>query len=45
MKIKLNKTKVMRVCRNGSKREGGNAINKTIDGQVVEQVNQFNYLE
>ena len=35
----------MRVCRNGSKREERNAIlNKTTDGQVVEQVNQFRYL-
>ena len=39
MKINFKKTKVMRVCRDGSKREGGNAINITIDVQVVEQVN------
>ena len=26
MKIKVKKTKVMRVCRNGSKSEGGNSI-------------------
>ena len=34
----------MRVCRDGSKREGGNPINITKVGQVVEQVNQFRYL-
>ena len=31
----------MRVCRDGSKREG---VNITIDGQIVEEVNQFRYL-
>ena len=41
MKINVKKTKVMRVCRNGSKREGGNSINILIEGQLVEQVNQF----
>ncbi|CAF1496207.1 unnamed protein product [Didymodactylos carnosus] len=44
MKINVKKTKVMRVCRKGSKKEGGNPVNITIDGQVVEQVNQFRYL-
>ena len=44
MKINVKKTKVMRVCRNGSKREGGNSINIMIEGQWVEQVNQFRYL-
>ena len=34
----------MRVCRNGCKREGGNPINIKIEGQEVEQVNQFRYL-
>ena len=33
----------MRVCRDGSKREV-DAINITIDGLVVKQVNQFRYL-
>ena len=33
----------MRVYRDGSKRERGNAINITIDEQGVEQVNQFCY--
>ena len=31
-------------CRNESKKEGGNAINITIGGQIVEQVSQFRYL-
>ena len=44
IKINVKKTKVMRVCRDGSKREGGNAIKITIGEQVVEQVNQFRYL-
>ena len=45
MKINAKKAKVMGVCRDGSKREKrGNAINLTIDGRVVEQVNQFRYL-
>jgi len=44
MKINVKKTKVMRVCRQGNKKEGGNAINITIDGQAVEQVHQFRYL-
>ena len=44
MKINVKKTKVMRVCRNGSKREGSNSINILIEGQLVEQVNQFRYL-
>ena len=44
MKINVKKTKVMRVCKNGSKREGGNSINIMIEGQWVEQVNQFRYL-
>ena len=39
MKINVNKTKVVIIRRDGSKREGGNAINLTIDGQEVEQVN------
>ena len=34
----------MRACRNGSKREDGNSINIMIEGQWVEQVNQFRYL-
>ena len=33
MKIKVKKTKDMRICRNGSKREGGNSINKMKEGQ------------
>ena len=41
MKINVKKTKVMRVCRNASKGEGGNSINITIEEQGVEQVNQF----
>ena len=41
MKINVKKTKVMRVCRNGSKREGDNSINILIEEQLVEQVNQF----
>ena len=43
MKINVKKTKVMRVYRNGSKREVGNSINIMIDGLWVEQVNQFRY--
>ena len=31
MKINVKRTKVMRVCRNGSKREGDNSINTTIE--------------
>ena len=42
---KTRKIKGMRVCRNGCKREGGNSVNKMIEGQWVEQVNQFCYLE
>ena len=34
----------MRVCRDKNKIEGSNGINITIDGQEVEQVNQFRYL-
>ena len=49
MKIDAKKTKIMRVCRNGSKREKGNAINTILDGKVVkqdiQQVKQFRYLE
>ena len=45
MKINVKKTKVMEVCRNGSKREGGFFIKITIEGQWVEQVDQFRYLE
>ena len=41
MKINVKKTKVMRVCRNGSKREGGNSINILIEGQLVEPVSLF----
>ena len=44
MKINVKKTKVMHVCRHGNKKEGGNPVNITIDGQVVEQVSQFRYL-
>ena len=44
MKINVKKNKVLRVCKNGSKREGGNSINIMIEGQWVEQVNQFRYL-
>ena len=44
MKINVKKTKVMRLCRNGCKREGGNPINIKIEGQEIEQVNQFRYL-
>ena len=44
MKINVKNSKVMRVCRNGSKQEGDNSINITIEGQRVEQVNQFRYL-
>ena len=43
-KINDKKSKVMRVCRDGSKREGDNAINVTIDEQLVDQVHQFRYL-
>ena len=43
MKINVKKTKVMRVCRVGSKTEEDNAINITIYVQVAEQVNQFRY--
>ena len=35
---------MMRVSRNGSKREGGNSIKIMIEGQLVEQVNQSCYL-
>ena len=31
MKINVKKTKVIRVCRNGSKREGGYSINTMIE--------------
>ena len=41
MKINIKKNKVMRVCRNGSKRDEGNSINIMIDGQGVKQVNHF----
>ena len=34
----------MRVCRNGSKREGGNSINILIERQLAEQVDQFRNL-
>ena len=44
MKIYVKKTKVMRVCRNGRKREGANSINIVIEKQWVEQMNQFRYL-
>ena len=44
MKINAKKTKVMGVCRNGSKREGGNSIKIMIEGQLVEQVNKFRFL-
>ena len=43
MKINVKKTKVMRVCTTGSKREGDNSIKIMIEGQLVEQVNQFLY--
>ena len=38
MKINVNKTKVMKVSRNGG------VINISIDGQRVEQVSKFKYL-
>ena len=38
MKINVNKTKVMKVSRNGG------LINIKIDGQKVEQVSKFKYL-
>ena len=41
--INVKKTKVMRVSRNGSKEEGDNPMNITIEGQGVEQVNQFRF--
>ena len=44
MKINVKKTKVMRVCRHGNEREGRNSLNIMIDGEKVEQVNQFRYL-
>ena len=44
MKINVKKTKVMRGCRNGSKREGGNSIDIIIGREWVEQVNQFRYV-
>ena len=40
----MKKTKKMRVCRNGNKREEGYSIIITREAQVVEQVNQFCYL-
>ena len=43
MKIKVKKTKVVRVWMNGSKRLGGNSINIMIEEHQVEQVNQFSY--
>ena len=46
IKVTVNKTKVIRVCRDGSKREGCSVINITIDGHnitIIEQVNQFRY--
>ena len=44
MKINVMKTKVMRVCRNGSDQEGGNVLKIMIDGEVIEQVKHFRYL-
>ena len=41
MMINFKTTKVMRVHRNGSKREGGNTVKINIEGQKVKQVNQF----
>ena len=41
MKINVKKTKVMRVCRNGRKRDGRYSINIIIEGKLKEQVNQF----
>ena len=38
MKINVNKTKVMKVSRNGG------AMNIIVDGQKVEQVSKFKYL-
>ena len=41
IKITVKNTKVMRVCRNRSKRKRGNSINIMIDRQWVEQVTIF----
>ena len=35
---------MMRICKNRSIREGDNAIKIMIEGQGVEQVNNFQYL-
>ena len=40
-KINVKKTKVMRVCKNRSKRKYGNSSNIMIEWQWVEQVYQF----
>ena len=41
----MDKTKVMRVRIDGSKRERDNAMSIKIDREVLRQVNQFRYLE
>ena len=41
IKINVKKTKMMRVGRNGSKREGSNSINILIEGRISEPVSFF----
>ena len=44
VKINVEKTKFMRVCIDGIKREQDNAVNITVYGQAVEKMNQFRHL-